>query len=272
MSKTKVKSKEVKTKEVKETKKESTLYFFYTQGCAWCKKVMPIVEELNKDGHDILMLDLADSNNQGLQGELKQKYNAQCGTPWFIDAETGHQICGFREKDILEKWVNGEDIPAPPRPTGPMPKPPYHGASDEDENKWKEDYKKWSEDNSHMPNLQTAEQILDRPRPKSDPPRPPAPGSSEADIDTWGVQYGDWAKDNQHLPNLLPVEKMVERFKQRAANTPQGGPPNAQAQAPQPLTGATSAAGTNAVPKLSFDQRLTAIESKVDKILGALGV
>ena len=97
-------------------KKESTLYYFYSVGCGFCKKLDPIIDELIKEGHDILRLDLADKDNQGLKNELSKEYNKQCGTPWLIDASNGNQVCGYREKDIIEKWVNGEDIPAPPRP------------------------------------------------------------------------------------------------------------------------------------------------------------
>ena len=270
MSKTEVKAKQSKKqKEAKKVEpKESTLYFFYTVGCAWCKKAMPIVDELYSGGYEILKLDLADPNNRGLQDELKQKYKAQCGTPWFIDGETGNQMCGFREKDVLEKWAKGEEIPAPPRPTGPPPKPPYHESSEKEIDKWKEDYAKWSDENSHMPNLQTAEQILERPRPKSDPPRPPAPGAADADIDAWGEEYGKWAEENSHLPNLLPTDKMVERFKQRA-NTQPNTPANLAGQ-PVPPTAPQPAGGTG--NKLTFDQRLTSIEDKVDKILKSLGV
>mgnify|MGYP001243462649 FL=1 len=64
--------------------KESTLYYFYSVGCGFCKKADPIVDELIAEGHDILKLDMAEPDNQGLSNELKQKYNAQCGTPWFI--------------------------------------------------------------------------------------------------------------------------------------------------------------------------------------------
>ena len=53
MSETEVKSKETSKKE--ETPKESTLYYFYSQGCGWCKKSEPHVDELNKKGYNILM-------------------------------------------------------------------------------------------------------------------------------------------------------------------------------------------------------------------------
>ena len=37
---------------------ESTLYYFYSVGCGWCKKTEPLVDELNEAGYDILKLDL----------------------------------------------------------------------------------------------------------------------------------------------------------------------------------------------------------------------
>ena len=141
-------NKEVKTEAVEEvdettvvdeTTEEEELspwYYFFSQGCGWCKKSTPVVEELIEDGHDILILDLAEPDNQKLVNELKEEYSVQCGTPWFINADTGKQICGFREKDVIEKWLNGEDIPAPPRPTGPPPKTPLYGATNKEEIAW----------------------------------------------------------------------------------------------------------------------------------------
>ena len=89
--------------EVVEDEVTSPWYIFCSQGCGFCKKAEPVVAELNESGKypEILKLDLADPDNRGLNNELKQKYNVQCGTPWFINAETGASICGFREKDVI---------------------------------------------------------------------------------------------------------------------------------------------------------------------------
>ena len=246
--------------------KSRELYYFYSQGCGWCKRTEPLIDELNKEGYNILKLDLANSDNQGLSKELKDKYKAQCGTPWLIDPETGNQICGFREKDIIEKWANGEEIPTPPRPKGPVPKPPYHGASDEEVNKWKDEYAKWSEENSHLPKIQTAEEILERPRPKSDPPQPPAPNATDEQLESWGESYGKWAEENSHLPNMMPVDQMVERFKQRRNPTPNQPAQNVNTQPPQNRVNQQSQ-----TTKMTFDQRLSSIEDKVNKILDVLG-
>ena len=133
MSKSKKAASQVEEKngEVVE-EEESTLYYFYSVGCGFCKKMDPIIDELIKEGHDILRLDLSDKDNQGLKNELSKKYNKQCGTPWLIDASNGNQVCGFRDKEIIQKWVDGEDIPSPPRPNGQPPRPPFMDASKEE--------------------------------------------------------------------------------------------------------------------------------------------
>ena len=145
-----------------EEEKLSPLYYFYSVGCGFCKRVDPIVDELIKEGHDILKLDLSDKENQEVQKEVKEKYNLKCGTPWFVNADTGHQICGFREKDILLKWVNGEEIPEPPKPKSPPPKPPQNFDNKEQVDAWKTEYEKWKTENDHMPNLPTTDQMLQR--------------------------------------------------------------------------------------------------------------
>ena len=155
-------TKEATVEEVKTEEKLSPLYYFYSVGCGFCKKVDPIVDELNKEGHDILRLDIADKDNADLNKELKDEYNTQCGTPWFINAETGHQICGYREKDILLKWINGEEIPAPPRPKSPPPPPPQDFSNKKQVDEWNKKYKEWSNENSHLPNLPPADQMLER--------------------------------------------------------------------------------------------------------------
>tara|TARA_B100000965_G_C19571326_1_gene749259 strand:- start:437 stop:1195 length:759 start_codon:yes stop_codon:yes gene_type:complete len=251
MAKSKKDKSQVEEKNVKVTE-ESTLYYFYSVGCGFCKKAEPIVDEFNKSGKypEILKLDLAEPDNKGLKDELSKKYNKQCGTPWFIDGKTGNQICGFRDKETVEKWLNGEDIPAPPRPKSQPPKLPYHGASKKEINEWKDLYEKWVKENEHLPNLQEADTILERPRPKSDPPRPPAPNSTDKQYDDWAKEYDTWAEENKHLPNLQSSSQILPRLKGQ--------------NQPQPNVGAN----------LNADQeaRLKRLEQKMDKLIKHLGV
>jgi len=109
-------------KTAKKTKKEKhNLLYIMNPKCGWCKKADPVVEELTKDGYEIITLDVTQPDQAERANEAKAKHNAQCGTPLFLDAETGNMACGFREKDVLEKWAKGEEMPAPaPRPERPQ--------------------------------------------------------------------------------------------------------------------------------------------------------
>ena len=72
--KEKTKSEKTTSKKKDNTPEESTLYYFYSVGCGFCKKADPVVDEFIKEGHDILKLDLAEKDNQGLKAELEKKY------------------------------------------------------------------------------------------------------------------------------------------------------------------------------------------------------
>jgi uncharacterized Zn finger protein (UPF0148 family) len=101
------------------------LLYIMNPGCGWCKKSDPVVENLVKSGYKIITLDITKADEAKRANEAKHKHNAQCGTPLFLDAETGNQVCGMRGEEIVEKWAKGEDIPAPPpRPQQPPPQQP----------------------------------------------------------------------------------------------------------------------------------------------------
>jgi len=244
----------------KKSKQESTLYYFYSVGCGFCKKIEPIIDELNKEGHNILKLDLANKDNQGLKNELSKEYNKQCGTPWLIDASNGNQVCGFKEKDIIKKWVNGEDIPAPPQPNGVPPRPPFMNASDEEVTKWKEDYNKWLGNNEHLPDnrRKTAEEVLKMPRPNSTPPKQPTPQATDKQLEVWGEEYNKWKDENSHLPNLQPVEKIISAFKARRTQVKNQNQNQQQ----------TNSQGLNP----SQEARMSRLEQKMDKLMKHMGV
>ena len=248
-----------------ETEEElSPWYVFCSTGCGFCKKAEPVVEELNKEGYDILTLDMSEPDNAKLNQELQAEYKTSCGTPWFINADTGKGICGYREKDIIKKWLDGEDIPEPPRPTGPPPKVPFQGSTNKEDIAWKKEYTKWVKDNKHMPDTwqkqqKSASEVIDLPRSKSDPPRPPmGVQSTDEQLDKWGVDMGKWQEENKHLPNLQPVANMVQQMKNRRNQMAQGGP------------GGPGGPGGAVSPQL--EGRLSSLESKMDKLIAHLGV
>jgi len=264
---------EVNTDVVEDDEADSPWYYFYSQGCGWCKKSEPVVDQLIADGHDILKLDLAVAENRELNAELKKEYNIQCGTPWFINEATGKGICGFREKDILEKWLAGEDIPAPPRPKGPMPRPPFMNASDEDVNKWKEEYSKWLKENDHLPDNQkkSVEEVLAQPRPKTNPPSPPRPDMTDEDFEKWGKEYDAWKDENGHLPNLQPSSVIISRLKAARAQQ-QGAQPGGAPQGGTPAANINVSGGNDSGKLNTLEAKVQALEVKVDKVLNHFGI
>ena len=157
------------TKKSKKSKKESTLYYFYSTGCAFCKQIDPIVEKLNKDGYDILRLNVIEPQNLGLANEIRTEYKSKCkGTPYIVDANSGNEICGWYDdmEELIKKWADGEKMDlkptVTPKPKSPPPKFPESDPSEEALEKWRVEYNKWKEENPHLPDLETDEEILKR--------------------------------------------------------------------------------------------------------------
>ena len=149
----------------KKSKKESTLYYFHSVGCAFCKQIDSIVEKLNKDGYDILRLDLSEEDNQGLHREIENKYDIRCGTPFLVDGSNGNNICGNTDEETIKKWADGEEIPKPPeqpQPKSPPPPLPQNWDSDIELAEFKESYNKWKDENKHLPGLQSVESIIEK--------------------------------------------------------------------------------------------------------------
>ena len=144
------------------SKKESTLYYFNSVGCAFCKQIDPIVEKLNKEGYDILSLDIAEKDNQGLHREIENKYDLRCGTPFLVDGSNGNNICGKATEDMIKKWADGEEIPEPPKPKSPPPPLPQDWDDEKLIDEWKQSYEKWRGENNHLSNLSTTKEVVDR--------------------------------------------------------------------------------------------------------------
>ena len=130
-------------------------------GCAFCKRIDPIVEKLNNDGYDILRLDIGEEDNKGLHKEVQKEYKIDCGTPLLVDVDSGNHICGYRGNDIIKKWADGEEITQPPKPKTPPPPPPQNYEDENEVEDWKEKFEDWKQENSHLPKLPETDVMLD---------------------------------------------------------------------------------------------------------------
>ena len=260
-----------------ETEEElSPFYYFFSTGCGFCKKAEPLVDSLIEKGYDILKLDMAEPDNQKLNRELQTEYSKQCGTPWFINADTGNSVCGFREENILEKWAKGEEVPEPPRLKGQMPKIPFNNASKAEEKKWIKEYKTWMKDNKHMGEDffkdKSPETILSNPRPNTDMPRPPMGRDIEQATDeqltAYIDEYRQWLGDNPQLTNVMKPEQfhaqLVNRRNAAQQRVAGAGDPN------RPVP--PGLAQVDATKINSIDARIQALEVKITKLMDHFGV
>lgn len=87
----------------------SKLTYITSARCGWCRKADPIIEELKESGVEITTLDMTVAEEKEKATEIKNKFGTQCGTPLFIDAESGNYQCGMSEENI-RKWAAGEKI------------------------------------------------------------------------------------------------------------------------------------------------------------------
>ena len=146
----------------KKSKKESSLYYFYSMGCTFCKRVEPVVDKLNSNGYDIIKLDLSDKSNQLFKKEIEEKFKIKCGTPLLVDSDTGNSFCGWRDEETIKKWANGEKIPPAPKPKSKPPKIPKDMSDEKQVDKFKKDYDEWAKENNHLPGLKTSTEIVER--------------------------------------------------------------------------------------------------------------
>ena len=271
-----------KSSTTKKTNQKSDLLYIMSNSCGWCKKSQPVVDELVSEGAKITTLDVQNPDDQARINEVKQKYNAQCGTPFFIDAETGNSVCGFREKDVIQKWVNGEEIPKPPQPKSPPPPPPSPETIDDAAviKDWTTKYEAWAEENKHLPKIMPADQVLDRVKKsyemraqQGQQPGQPGQPAPQAAQPTTGGDTGNVVVDNrlqilESKQNIL--EAKLDQILAAVTNKnsvipPKGNQPAKPTQPAQPKKVEVDAKVKEQVKQMKSQKDATTAKSKSNK-------
>ena len=136
---------------------KSQFLYVYSDGCAWCKKVEVFIDELNDEGYNIERVDI-DDHRKYIE-DLKKLFKIDCGTPLFINNETGKFICGYNIKDNIKRWINDEELVN----INPTRNPPQFNPKNQEEfNKWKGEYDIWYEENKNLPGILTTQEFLSK--------------------------------------------------------------------------------------------------------------
>ena len=182
--------------------KPKEIYYFYSLGCAWCKRLEPHLDDLIKEGYNIIKLDTGQEDNRNAKKELEAKFKFTCGTPALVNPENGKNICGYKEKDVLRKFVNGEDVPTPPRPNTPPPPPPKFDDND-DVSRWEKEYTKWRDENQHVKTIPATGLMLENLRKQFDRSRASVQDQSPQNL---GTRLQAIESQLQRLMNHLGVK------------------------------------------------------------------
>ena len=77
---------------------DAKVMYFYSDYCHWCQQEKEVLAELSNDGYKVKPM------NVGENPDLWKDYNIE-GTPTFV-AANGDRLVGFKEKDILKKFLD----------------------------------------------------------------------------------------------------------------------------------------------------------------------
>ena len=69
---------------------------FYTTGCAPCKVVSTILDELQISYEDIDI-------GKDMESAIKHRVRT---VPTLVNTETGKRLIGFKDKTTVEDWIN----------------------------------------------------------------------------------------------------------------------------------------------------------------------
>jgi thiol-disulfide isomerase/thioredoxin len=88
------------------------LMMFHGLECPHCRRMMPLVEKLEKEtGVEVDKLEVwHNDKNADLMRSYKPVFSPKCGgqlrTPTFYNSESGEVICGEVEYDKLKAWAS----------------------------------------------------------------------------------------------------------------------------------------------------------------------
>lgn len=78
---------------------------FYGKECPHCLRMMPLVDQLEKEaGLKVEKLEVW--HNQDNAKKMEEYDKGQCGgVPFFVNTDTGAMICGEAPYEELKKWA-----------------------------------------------------------------------------------------------------------------------------------------------------------------------
>jgi len=83
-----------------------TVIFYHSTGCGWCKKMMPLVENLQNESYSFYWADVSDAKSMDVIKSCFKKYMTRGGVPQFICAKNAEIHLGAMPEEDLKKFAD----------------------------------------------------------------------------------------------------------------------------------------------------------------------
>ena len=129
----------------------SPIYFFTRSGCTWCKKMQPVIEDINKtltDEQKIEIHNIDVERSRVIYDSVVRQLQIKSVTPLLYNSNIGTHLLGYRDKKNIVQFLRAENI-TQKKPLSPMPKFDINESTKKDFANWKKSVILWYEKNKN---------------------------------------------------------------------------------------------------------------------------
>ncbi len=83
-----------------------TVIFYYSNGCGYCQKMKPLVEELQGEGYSFYWSEVSADETRGVIEKCLKRYITSNGVPQFICINNAKIHVGAMSKEVLKKFAD----------------------------------------------------------------------------------------------------------------------------------------------------------------------
>ena len=143
----------------------SPIYYFTRSGCAWCTRMQPSIEHINKtlnDEQKIQILNVDDKKSRVIYDTILTSNKLRAITPMLYNSNIGTFLLGYQDKRNVEQFLKANPLKER-KPLKPIPTFDIQNSSKKDFDNWKKSVILWyGENQKDLPtNVISQERMID---------------------------------------------------------------------------------------------------------------
>ena len=143
----------------------SPIYYFTRSGCAWCTRMQPSIEHINKtlnDEQKIQILNIDDKKSRVIYDTIRTSNKLRAITPMLYNSNIGTYLLGYQDKKNVQQFLKANPLKER-KPLTPMPKFEIGKSTKKDFDNWKKSVILWYGKNKNdLPtNVISQERMID---------------------------------------------------------------------------------------------------------------